>query len=113
MKLSKSDIAHLKDIANRLPICYTADNQKTVQFLYGHQLIARGITTIDKKAVIHDKKYSHSIEGGVKVNHFKQLKRLCEQGHTNRAQKYIDEVAGIGAEHFKLLVDLNSRKPRI
>lgn len=113
MKLSKSDISHLKSIASRLPICYTADNQKTMQILYGWQLIERGITKVDKKAVIPDKKYTYCTGEGVTVNHFKQLKRLCESGHTNRAQKYIDEVAGLGKEHIKLLIGMNQRKPTI
>lgn len=113
MKLSKSDIAHIRQIADRLPECYTAENQKTMQILFGHQLISRGITKIKGEPVEPDRKYTYSDGDGVKVNHFKRLKKLCESGMVKNAQNYIDEVAGMGRDHFKLLLGLNMRKPQI
>lgn len=95
-----------------LPKCYTAENQKTVEYVTGTSLIAKGITKqsngnpVDPTVV-----YERVRSGGVEVNHFKRIKKLCEEGRVEAAQNYINEVVGIGNNHSFVLRQMLNRKP--
>lgn len=112
-KLSKSDIKHLRAVAAKLPICYTKESQKTIRIVTGATLIANGVLDIKGEPIIPEKSYQHITEGGVRINHFRHLKKLCEAGKYESAQNYINEVSTINRPHFDLLQSMNQRKPSI
>lgn len=110
MKLSKSDIQHIKKIAMALPKCYTAENQRTVKYMTGAALIAMGKTKdLKGRKLDPNTTYEWVMSGGVEVNHFKRLKKLCESGQVKNAQNYINEVIGMGSSHIDLLSGLSKR----
>ena len=109
-KLSKSDIKHLKAISMKLPKCYTAENQKTVQFMTGETLIKMGKTKDrNGKPLDPNNTYQWVMSGGVEVNHYKRLKKLCEDGKYAEAQNYINQVVSIESPHIDLLKGLSNR----
>lgn len=113
-RLSKEDIRHLKTIAASLPPCYTAEQQKTIRVMTGERLMAAGQTNdANGKEINPKQKYVIQTDEGVRVNHYKRLKTLCENGRHESAQNYINEVAGINKGHYDLIAGMASRTPTL
>lgn len=113
-RLTKSEIRHLKTIAASLPPCYTAEQQKTLRLVTGAQMIAAGKeTTGDGKEINPKQKYVIQTDEGVRVNHYKRLKTLCENGRYESAQNYINEVAGLNKGHYDLIAGMASITPTL
>jgi len=113
MKLNSSDIKHLKAVASQLPICYTSDGQKTLRLVYGSQLLEAGHKDVKGKPINPEAKYAVQTGEGVQVNHYKHLKRLCEDKRYKEAQEYIDSVQSISNPHIDLMQSMNQRRPTI
>lgn len=109
MKLSKADIKHLRNVAAQLPVCYTTQDQTTSRYVSGEELLINGVDKVKGQKVKVDETYIHKSNGGVQVNHFRRLKKLCEQDKFVEAQNYINEVANMGKEHINLLKHFSNK----
>lgn len=110
MKLPKSTIKHLKDIANKLPVMYTSDGQKTLEVVTGESLLLNGVNKLSNgDDVTIDKSYATTREGGVQVNHFKRMKRLAEIGNIEAVKRYISSVFEINRSHSDVIKSFNDR----
>lgn len=113
--MNKAEIKHIKEIASKLPVMYTTENQKSLKQVTGENLIKSGITKLKTgEAVNPNELYLYPVGEGVRVNHFKRIKKLCEQGRHDAAQRYINEVAeSTTSKHIDLLKSMEARKLRI
>ncbi len=123
-KLTKSDLKHLRQLAAGMRPCFEPDETTTSFELYGSQLIERGIHYVKERrkrkdnpnlsdevdvAVNPKKKYHYNTKQGVPVNHYKRLKKLCEERGIAAAQNYINEVQTMGSGHRNVMSSFQER----
>lgn len=112
-RIDKATDKQLKQIAGKLPVMYTGDEQYTMRRVKGDQLLANNIKSVGsgatKELVTEDRTYLQKVAEGVKVNHYKRLKTIYQEKSNSGVLSYVTQVMELNGAHSNLLSELQNR----
>jgi hypothetical protein len=107
-KTNKKFLKELKSIAGQLPEMLTDEKATVYREVSGARLQSAGIGQINGKAVKTDQMYNRDF-GGVKVNHYRRMLTIYNDGGIDRVKSYMNQVFELNNVHHSLITSLQER----